>query len=378
MSNFVLADASKKQAWSEEVTRENVRASGFAPYMSSKGGIIQVKNELKGSAGNVIHVPALAKLRGGVVRGSTTLVGAEQAQANYSMRITTDVVRTATVIPYTEAFKTEMDLYNEGKRAVTNQLAEATRDDIITALRSVPVTGTNGEDSAVTYETASAPNFLAWRAANADRILYGALNANYTTTHALALATINTDSTTLLNNKLTGKIVQLARKKARGTTNSSTFAITPYKTSNGSEWFVLFVDSNGYRDLKNDPAVYSANKDARPRETDIVENPIFSGTNVMFYDGVIIVEIPELGNGRVDTNGVTINNGTSVGYAQLCGVQAVNFGYSAMVRPVRRKEDDYEMLAGIGAMEVRGQAKASVALTQIGMVSVFHSSVDDA
>ncbi len=373
MSNFILSKPNEKHAWSTAVTNEYVRASGFSPYMGNKGGIINIQNELKGSAGNVIHVPVLAKLRGGVVRGATTLVGNEQAQSNYAMRITTDIVRTAVVVPYSESFKTEMDLFNESKRAVINQLGEATRDDIIVALRSVPVAGTttgpNPEDTYKTYETATAGDFTAWRAANLDRILYGALKANYGSTHAGAITTISADTTALNANKLTGKMVSLARKMARATTNSSTFAIQPYQTKNGQEWYVLFVDSNGFRDLKYDPVVYQANKDARPREADIKENPIFNGTNVLYYDGVIIVEIPELPTTSLNSN---------VGYAQLCGVQAVNMGYSAMVRPVRRKEDDYEMLAGIGAMEVRGQSKASIALTQVGMLSLFHASVDDA
>lgn len=371
MANFTLAKPNEKHVWSNEVTKEYVRGSGLLPYMG-KGGIIDVKNELGASAGNVIHNPVLSKLRGSVVRGNATLVGSEDVQSNYSVRITTDIVRTAVVVPLSESFKTEMDLFAEGKMAVTNRLKEAFRDDLITAMRSVPVSGTstgpNPEDTFVTYEAATTTQQNLWQAANADRVLYGALKANFSAgNHATSIATINASGTTLTNNKLSAKSISLARKLARSTTNSSTFGVNPYMTTNGSEWYVMFVDSNGFRDCKFDPTIYAANKDARPRETDIEKNPIFSGANILFYDGVIICEIPEL---PVAT--------TNVGYAHLCGLQSLMVGWSKKITPVRRAEDDYQMLAGVGAIEIRGQTKATVNLTQVGMVSVFHSSVDDA
>lgn len=371
MTSFSLNNDSKVQIWSTDVTRDYLRASGLMPYMS-KGGIIDVRNELGGKAGNRINIPVLSKLRGNVVRGSATLVGSEDVQNNYNMAVYTDYVRTAVVIPGTETYKTDIDLLNEGKLAVVNRLKEAYRDDIITTLRAVPIvgsgTGPNPTDSSTTYELASVEQQDAWLVANADRVLYGALNSNMTAgNHATSLGTINASGTTLTANKISAQTVSLARMKARLTTTSTTFAINPYQTKAGSEWYVMFVDANGYRDAKNDPTIYGANKDARPRETDILENPIFSGTNTLYYDGVIIVEMPELPT--VETN---------VGYAHLCGLQAVLAGYNQKVTPAKRKEDDYGMINGYGAAEIRGQAKGSVKLTQVGMVSVFHSSVPNA
>jgi hypothetical protein len=377
MTNFVLATPSQKQVWSNKVTTEYVRESGFLPYLSSKGdGIINVQNELNGSAGNLIHIPLIAKLRGAGVRGSATLTGNEDVMANYSMKIQTDVLRNAVSIPYTEQFKTEMDLVGAATTDLRSWLAEMLRTDIITALRSVPTAGsggTNPEDGSVAYETANSTQQNAWLVANADRVLYGARQANMTTgNHASSLAVISAT-----NDKVTGKMISLARKKARSTTNSSTFAIKPYKTKDGQEWYVLFLDSNGFRDAKFDPAIYNANKDARPRESEINDNPLFSG-DYLTFDGVIIKEIPELANptgSSLLTAGATSSN---VGYGMLCGVQAVNLGYSMKAKPVRGKEDDFEFLSKIGVMETRGQQKASVNLTQIGMLSMYYSSIDDA
>lgn len=371
MTSFSLNNDSKLQVWSSDVTRDYLRASGLMPYIS-KGGIIDIRNELGGKAGYRINVPVMSKLRGNVVRGSTPLVGNEDVQNNYNMAIYTDYVRTAVVVPGTEIYKTDIDLLNEGKLACVNRLKEAYRDDIITALRAVPTagsgTGSNPTDNSTTYELASAAQQNAWQVANADRVLYGALNSNMTAgNHATSLGTINASSASLTANKISAQTVSLARMKARLTTTSSTFSINPYQTKNGSEWYVMFTDANGYRDAKNDPVIYAANKDARPRETDILENPIFSGTNTLYYDGVIIVEMPEL---------PTV--ATNVGYAHLCGLQAVLTGYNQKVKANKRAENDYGMINGYGVEEIRGQSKGSVNQTQVGMVSVFHSSVPNA
>jgi hypothetical protein len=371
MANLIKSSQQDVHVYSTEVLHEYIRRSSFEPYMSSKGGIINMKNELNGSAGSVINMPVISQLRGNVFRGDAVMVGNEDAQTIYNMRVYTDVVRTSETVKLTDKFKVQLDLAAEAKTAVTNRLAKALRTDIVTALQSVPVpgngTGTLPADDYVAYGSASPAQQNAWLAANSDRVLYGALNSNNTGVHATSIANINGDTTKLNANKLSGAVVSLARAKARKTETSNTFAINPYQTKNGSEWFVMFVDANGYRDLKKDQLVYAANKDARPRETDIEKNPIFSGTNVLYYDGVMIVECPEL---------PTV--ATGVGYAHLCGVQAVNIGWSQKIKTSFRKEDDYEMTGGIGVTEIRGQAKGSVALTQVGMVSVFHTSQDDA
>jgi hypothetical protein len=48
------------------------------------------------------------------------------------------------------------------------------------------------------------------------------------------------------------------------------------------------------RDLKADPTMYQANRDARERESGATKNnPIFTGGGLI-YDGVIYLEIPEI------------------------------------------------------------------------------------
>lgn len=371
MTDFVLATPNAKQVWSNKVTVEYVRESGFLPYMSSKGdGIINIQNELMGTAGNIIHVPLIAKLRGAGVRGGATLVGNEDVMANYSMAINTDVLRNAVSIKLSDSFKTEMDLIGAATSDLRGWLAETLRTDLITAFRAIPVpgtTGTNPEDSWVAYESATAAQLNSFCTANADRVLFGSAKGNATGTMSTSLATIDNTS-----DKVSAQMISLARKQARGTTKSSLFAIKPYKTKSGQEWYVLFLDSNAFRDAKFDPEIYAANKDARPREKDYEDNPLFTGGDLI-YDGVIIKEIPELpviaGAGA---------GGIAVGTGLLCGVQAVNLGYSMKAKPTRRAETDYEMYSGVGVTEIRGQAPASIQGTKVGQLTMFHASVDDA
>ncbi len=366
MTDFVLATSAQQQEWAKNVTKEYIRESGLGPYIG-KLGIINVQTELGSNAGNIVHINAIGKLRGPGVRGGAPLVGFEDAMASYSMAVVTDILANAVVINMSDAFKTEMDLAAIVKDRLTGWLAETLRDDSIVALRSVPVlgvgTGTNLEDVYVPFESASTDQLNKFVHANKDRLMFGSKNSNL----------VDSDFATSLGNveatdTLSAKMISTLKLKARNTTSSSTFALTPYKLKDGQEWFVLLVDSYGYRDAKNDPLIYNFNKDSRPREKAFEENPILNGSDVIFYDGVIIQHIPEL----------TAHASLNVNQALLCGVQAANLAYSRKVRWTKRNEDNYQTKQGIGLDEIRGVALASVKGTMTGMARIFHASIPDA
>ena len=139
----------------------------------------------------------------------------------------------------------------------------------------------------------------------------------------------------------------------------------------------MFVDSLGYRDLKADTAIQSANYYARDRGK---ENPLFTGADLL-YDGVIIREIPEIASlGTVGAASSTV----SPGY--LCGAQAIGVGW-AMTTQTKTEDFDYENFAGVATREIRGIEKlrfgtdASVDTTtpkDNGVVTVFYSATADA
>ena len=155
---------------------------------------------------------------------------------------------------------------------------------------------------------------------------------------------------------------------ADATTNSSIFAINPYQMVNGTPVYVLFVNGAGFSQLRSDPAIMQSTKDAMPRENSGEKNPLFTGADLM-WDGIIIRK-----NRDYTTLGNVGASSAPVAQAQLCGINSVFMGYSMKTRPTVRNEDDYQLNAGVGFMEMRGQIKSSVAGLQTGMVSILHAS----
>ena len=369
MANFKLVSANAKQVWSTKYTTEYVRTSGFMPYMdTSTNAIIRVDKQLSSQNGAVIHFPYFAKLSGAGVTGGTTLYGSEENLKNYSVAVRATLRRNGVAVPESETFATELDIANVARPSLVNWSAENLRNDIIAALQSVPVLGgvdSDGnpvEDTYVNYANATAAQLNAFATANADRILYGNKRANSTGTQSTSLA--NIDAT----QKLSAATITMAKNLAR---KSAPFKITPYKSdlTAGREWFVMFVGTEGFRDIQVDPVVYAANKDARDRSVD--SNPIFQSGDLI-YNGVIIREIPEM-----VLTGLVGTSNAQIGHSVLCGMNAAAVAYSKMPEP-RTQVFDYGQINGAGIVEIRGQSKMSAMGVQTGCVSIFHAAGADA
>jgi hypothetical protein len=168
--------------------------------------------------------------------------------------------------------------------------------------------------------------------------------------------------------KMSAGILTMAKTLAR---TATTFKPRPYRSdaTAGREWYVLFVGSEGFRDLQVDPIIYAANKDARERDVD--KNPIFQSGDLI-YNGVIIREIPEM-----TLSGLVGTSNAQVGQAFLCGASALVVAYGKMAEP-RVNSLDYDHILGVGITEIRGQAKFSAAGVQTGMVSIYHAAASDA
>jgi len=363
MSNFTLATPSQNEIWSSQFISEYVRASTYQNFMSTTGNnIIAVKNELTNKAGQLIHVPLFGKLRGTPNDGSTSLVGNEKSLTNYSVAFQTKLVRDAVSIQITEELKTELDLRGIAKTALTRFASEMLKNDLTTAFNSVPVAmGGDAEDVTVAYGSASAGQLNNYVTANVDRTFF--VGGSNTGTMSTSLSSVGAST-----GVLTSAVLSAIKDKADATTNSSVFAIEPYQTKDGQPYYVLFVNAAGYRQLRSDSAIYQSTKDALPREKDSDENPLFTGGDLI-WDGVIIKKVRDY-----TTIGNVGASSAPVAQAQLCGLNSVMMGYSMKSRPTRRSEDDYQLNAGVGFMEHRGQIKASVAGLQTGMVTVFHAS----
>lgn len=361
MAETIISTANRVKQWESKFFEEYVRTSRFKRYMgSSENSIIQVSRNLTKKKGDAITIPLLGALdaSSGYNDGSTTLVGAEKALPNEGHRIEIGVVRDATIVNLEEEQASPVDIRNAGRSALMTLAKRYLKYDIITALGSV---------HGVPYATATAGQKDAWNVANQDRVLYGGDVANYNAVHATALAAIAAGET------LTKETVSKLKRIAQEAVAANGEGIRPYTYGEDEETFVLFAGTRAYRDLKLDLA--SAHENARERAK---TNPLFTGTTSLYWDGVVIREIPE-----IVTLGAVGAAGAVVEPVYLCGAQALGVAWAQTTKTTVRKEDDYGFRHGVGFMEMRGVEKllweqGETTAKDWGVVTGFVAAAPDA
>ncbi len=335
MTNTTISAAVRAKQWDDNFFMEYVRANRFKRYMgTSENSIIQVKNNLTKKKGDAITINLVGALDAdaGPNTGTTTLVGNEKALPNDGHKVTIGVVRDATVVNVEEEQASAFDVRDAGRQALKDLSMRYLRNDIIKALGSV---------QGVPYATATAAQKNAWTVANVDRVLFGDAVANYSATHATALNNVTAAMT------LTRDTVSLLRQIAQEAETVNGDGIRPFTYGEDEETYVLFVNSRAFRDLKKD--LETVHKDARERA---LSNPLFTGTTSLYWDGVVIREIPEIGNFNN-----TATTPIPVTPVYLCGAQALAVAWAMTTKTTLRKEDDYGFQYGVGFMELRGVEK---------------------
>jgi N4-gp56 family major capsid protein len=368
MAEVALASASERQKWVTNYFAEYVRNSGFKPYMGrTNNSIIISKYEMTEEAGKSINIPLITRLKGTGVTGSQTLDGAEEELGNYNCNISLDWRRNAVRVPKSTSYKTELDLFGAAKDMLRTWEAEKLRDDVIKAMLSYVTTG----DTVVSMADSSAANRNAFNAANTDRVLFGALRSNYSATWATAVGNIDTT-----NDKCTVSSMSLAKRIAKNADPH----IRPYKTGDGREYYVAFHGSRTFRDLKADTTMTQANREARSREGNgMDDNPIFQDGDLL-YDGIIHREVPEID----DQSALGTYNFTAIGASSadvrpvfLCGAQAVGIAWGQEPTPRTDMTKDYSFRPGVAIEELLGVKKLCFNGVQQGMVSCFFAAASD-
>lgn len=372
MATTQLALASRVQKWNSDFFEEYIADSPYLPFMGDQNSMMPIvaRYELA-SGGKTVNLPLIAALKGQGVQGLTTLEGNEEALANYNKQITVNWNRNAVKVMKPDESWTEMDLRRAAKSALKKWAAEALRDDITSAFISLSdvsilkgnlasIDTTDGRTPLEFYNSYSEAAKDAWLAANSDRFLFGAAVSNHSSNdHSAAL--LNIDTT---NDRLSSSMVSLAKQVAR----ESNPLITPFKTDStaGRDWFIMFVNSRGFRDLKRDSAIVQANRDARPR--DVSSNPLFNDGDLL-WDGVIIREVPTI------PTLVGVGASTSdVGFGFLCGAQSVGLAWGQKPKSVVSTNTDYGFQYRVGIEECRATSKMIFNGKQHGMVSVYYSA----
>ena len=360
MAVTLVRDGLRVQQWDDKFFREYVRENKFAPYMgSNEAAIIQLKEKAK-SAGDSITFQMVGRLTNSGVRGANTLRGNEEALNNRSQRVYVELIRNAVSVDVkTEQIKTDIDLRQAARANLKDWAMETMRNDVIAALMSI---------DGVAYASANAAARNTWLTNNADRALFGrALGTAVAGNHASSLAAV---TNTMTMNAATVSLLKRMAKRASP-------RIRPVRTKGDEEWYVLFLNSLVFRDLKNDSTILTSNREAWVRGAD---NPIFTDGDLI-YDGVIIREIE-------DIPVVTGVGGGSINLAPgfLCGAQAVGVGIAQRSRSVEDEPQDYGRIIGVGIEEIRGVQKLRFGTgandtdtpKDFGVVTVWSPAVGDA
>lgn len=361
MANTTISAAVRAKQWDDGFFKEYVRANRFKRYMgTNENSIIQVKNNLTKKKGDAITINLVGALDAdsGYNTGGTSLVGSEKALPNDGHKITVGVVRDATVVNMEEEQASAFDVRNAGKQALKDLSMRYLRNDIIGALSSV---------QGIPYATATAANKNAWNAANTDRVLFGSAVGNYSATHATALNAIDAGDT------LNRATVSLIKRIAQDAKTVNGDGIRPHTYGEDEETFVLFAGTRAFRDLKED--MTTVHSDARERAKG---NPLFTGTTSLYWDGVVVREMPEIGSFD-NTAGTAI----PVSPIYLCGAQALAVAWAQTTKSTLRKEDDYGFQYGVGFLELRGIEKilwgqGTPGAKDWGMVTGYVSAPADA
>jgi hypothetical protein len=372
MSNTTVNSALQVKNFLAEFFQEYIRDNRFSKYMGTDNNAVITTKEGK----QIINIPFVTRLKGNGVSGSSTLDGNEEQIGNYGMNLIPTYFRHGVRMTLEEKDKPAFDLMRASRSLLMEWAKELVRDQIIQAMGAA-ITGT---DSSVNYGTASGANLDIWNTNNQDRILYGKTKSNNSAgNHTASLGNIDTT-----NDKMTAAIVSLAKRMAK----TADPHITPLKTKDDQEWYVMFSDPFAFRDFKEDSTIAQANREARTRGTD---NPIFTDGDLV-YDGVIIREVPEIAyfiDGTSGSNGVwggaatadglnTAGNGsTRVGVSFLCGQQAVCFGLGQRPGIQTDSQKDYGFQPGVAVQLKQQIRKANFNSKQHGMITVFTSSAKD-
>ena len=369
MAEVVINSNLNETKWLvDQYYKPYIRASGLDRYMGEgSDAIIRVFRERATDGGKDIIVPLLGVIKNGGVSDSQVLEGNEVDLAQFVDKVTTRWRRNAVKVPKSSSYRSNMDILRAAGPSLRDWAARfVLKLQIIDNLNGIVIPGAvgtdgyNAPDTVVTYANASAAQRNAFLAANADRVQFGVLVSNgASNVMATALATLdNTDD------KMSTLVLDLARQRAADTADilATGPAINPYMAEDGEEWYIVLVHPRQMRDLRRDPTMFQANRDAMERGKD---NPLFRNGDLL-WNGMIIRELRDLpviagaGAGGID-----------VAQASLLGQSAIAVAWGQAPRLITDNDQDYQFRPAKAIEECIGIKKTSFQGVQYGVYSIF-------
>lgn len=376
-----------------------LRKNRLDPFMGPDSTYPIVRLKDLAADGKQINIPLVTQLSGSGV-GAGTLRGNEEQIDSYGFPVWADWARNAVANNRAVNKESSFSIRSTARSLLSGWSRRIVRDDLIDALLSIPTAAIQSNRllspgnrvNGIKWSAATAGNKNSWVTANYDRVVFGSQISNYSTTFATAVA--NVDST---NDKMTaavgGLMRDLAKQSGVDPNNPGVYngrpKITPWQQKDtDQEWYLGLVGDRAFRDLKADPTMYQANRDAREREgrDPTKNNPIFTGGGLV-YDGVYYLNIPEITQ-RLLLKGVGASS-IDVEPVFLLGQGALAYALGQMPRPTQLEDGDYDFVTGMGIEAQYGVGKIAKAplnvasatvgdLVDWGMVTGFVSGVANA
>lgn len=363
MAETAVPTNSRVIKWQRDFWREYIRANRFSKAMGAdESAPIQLVEDLEKSVGETVNIELVNRLAGAGVTGTNTLEGNEEALGQRNFRLTVNRTRHAVVHDRLHEQFSAIDLI-EAKRAVLmDWFKESVRDRIVTALGSFSSDGS----SHTAYESAGSTLRNAWLVNNQDRVIFGANTGSGYTVHATGITTLDTtaDIWTVPNAALAKDLAKAASPKIR-----------PIRVKDDEEWYLWYMPTKVFRQAQTALATINQNAWERARGE---SNPLFTGGDLI-YDGIIIKEIPEIGQ-ISGTPGASAT--TAVCQTFLVGAQAVGYAIatrSRMIENVRdygaKKGAGIEMVDAINKIYFGSGAADTDAPKQNGVVTAYYAVV---
>lgn len=373
----------------KDVAYDFLRRSRLDPFMGNSATSCIIRMSDLEADGKEIRIPLVTQLSGDGV-GAGTLRGKEEQIDSYGMPIWADWARNAVSNNRASNKESSFSVRSTARQLLRGWGRRIVRDDLVDALLSIPSAtiqaGRFGEPgnrvNGIRWSAATAGNKNSWVTANSDRVVFGKLLSNYSTTFATAVA--NVDAT---DDKMTAAVGSLMKAQAQQTgvdpSNPGVYngrpKINPWmiedsEYADDQEWYLCLVGSRGFRDLKADPVMAQANRDARARESGATkQNPIFTGGGLI-YDGIYYLEIPEITQ-RLLLKGVGAA-GIDVEPVFLLGQAAMAYAMGQMPRPTQLEDGDYDFVTGLGIETQYGVGKIAKAPLAAGASATVGTLVD--
>lgn len=373
----------------KDVAYDFLRRNRLDPFMgpSSTSPIVRM-SDLEAD-GKEIRVPLVTQLSGDGV-GAGTLRGNEEQIDSYGFPAWADWARNAVANNRASNKESSFSVRSTARQLLRGWSRRIVRDDLVDALLSIPSAtiqagrfGSPGNRvNGIKWKDATTGNKNSWVTANSDRVVFGSAISNYSTTFATAVG--NVDST---NDKMSAAVGSLMKAQAQqsgvdpnnpgvynGRPKINPWMIEDSEYADDQEWYLCLTGQRGMRDLKADPVMAQANRDARERESSPTKkNPIFTGGGLV-YDGVYYLEIPEITQ-RLLLKGVG-NGGIDVEPVFLLGQAALAYVMGQMPRPTQLEDGDYDFVTGLGIEAQYGVAKIAKAPLSAGAAATIGTLVD--